>query len=168
MKRTKLIHRSLPDYTRGEERFNMISHIVGGGISIVMAVALPIPWVLFCMDLVKKDGIFILSFICLSFSVVCYTVFPFCFTRYNSRQRKADDVICSHRRLFVFLAYFAMEATSAAKSSSRFCKPSPFSKRVNSATLSEPPKDLATSATYFSTVRLPSFTKACCNKQLFS
>ena len=28
--RTKLNQRSLPDYTHGEEVFNMVSHIVGG------------------------------------------------------------------------------------------------------------------------------------------
>ena len=38
MTRTKLADRQLPDYTRGEERFNMISHIVGGGLGIVMLV----------------------------------------------------------------------------------------------------------------------------------
>ena len=32
IKRTKLKDRDLPDYTRGEERFNMISHIVGGAL----------------------------------------------------------------------------------------------------------------------------------------
>ena len=35
MERTNLAERTLPDYTRGEERFNMISHIVGGGMGIV-------------------------------------------------------------------------------------------------------------------------------------
>lgn len=35
MPRIKLANRILPDYTRGEERFNMISHIVGGGFGIV-------------------------------------------------------------------------------------------------------------------------------------
>ena len=34
MQRTALAARTLPDYTRGEERFNMISHIVGGGMGI--------------------------------------------------------------------------------------------------------------------------------------
>ena len=29
MTRTKLADRTLPDYTRGEEIFNMVSHIVG-------------------------------------------------------------------------------------------------------------------------------------------
>ncbi len=34
MKRTKLVNRTLPDYTRGEEIFNMVSHIVGGAIAV--------------------------------------------------------------------------------------------------------------------------------------
>jgi len=35
MKRTKLIDRLLPDYTNGEENFNMVSHIVGGGLGVI-------------------------------------------------------------------------------------------------------------------------------------
>ena len=35
MKRTKLSDRSLPDYTRGEEIMNMVTHIVGGAIGII-------------------------------------------------------------------------------------------------------------------------------------
>ena len=35
MKRTKLADRMLPDYTRGEEIMNMVTHIVGGAIGIV-------------------------------------------------------------------------------------------------------------------------------------
>ena len=31
MKRTKLDDRVLPEYTRGEEIFNMVTHIVGWG-----------------------------------------------------------------------------------------------------------------------------------------
>ena len=38
MQRTKLASRTLPDYTRAEERFNMISHIVGGGMGIAATV----------------------------------------------------------------------------------------------------------------------------------
>lgn len=38
IKRTPLAERKLPDYTRGEEIFNMVSHIVGGAIGIVAAV----------------------------------------------------------------------------------------------------------------------------------
>ena len=36
MKRTKLCDRALPDYTRGEEIFNMVSHIAGGGLGIII------------------------------------------------------------------------------------------------------------------------------------
>lgn len=38
MRRTKLIDRKLPDYTRGEEIFNMVSHIVGGGFGVLALV----------------------------------------------------------------------------------------------------------------------------------
>lgn len=38
MKRTKLSDRSLPDYTRGEEIFNMVTHIVGGAIGVAALV----------------------------------------------------------------------------------------------------------------------------------
>ena len=38
MKRTKLSDRLLPDYTRGEEIFNMVSHIAGGGLGIIALV----------------------------------------------------------------------------------------------------------------------------------
>ncbi len=38
MKRTKLIDRILPDYTSGEEVFNMVTHIIGGGLGIVYLV----------------------------------------------------------------------------------------------------------------------------------
>jgi len=33
--RTKLINRILPSYTKGEEIFNMVSHIAGGGLGVV-------------------------------------------------------------------------------------------------------------------------------------
>ena len=35
MTRTKLCDRILPDYTRGEEKFNMVSHIVGAAFGVV-------------------------------------------------------------------------------------------------------------------------------------
>ena len=35
--RTKLRERMLPDYTHGEEVFNMVSHIAGGGLGVIMA-----------------------------------------------------------------------------------------------------------------------------------
>ncbi len=38
-KRTKLCNRRLPDYTRGEEIMNMVTHIAGGGLGIIALVA---------------------------------------------------------------------------------------------------------------------------------
>ena len=38
MKRTKLDDRVLPEYTRGEEIFNMVTHIVGGVFGIAVLV----------------------------------------------------------------------------------------------------------------------------------
>lgn len=38
MKRTKLKDRQLPDYTKGEEIFNMVTHIVGGALGIAYLV----------------------------------------------------------------------------------------------------------------------------------
>lgn len=37
--RTKLVDRKLPAYTRGEEIFNMVSHIVGGGIGVLALIS---------------------------------------------------------------------------------------------------------------------------------
>ncbi len=38
MTRTRLCNRILPDYTRGEEIFNYVSHIVGGGFGVIALV----------------------------------------------------------------------------------------------------------------------------------
>ena len=38
MKRTKLVHRVLPDYTRDEERMNTITHILGGALGLAALV----------------------------------------------------------------------------------------------------------------------------------
>ena len=39
MKRTKLSDRKLPDYTRGEEIMNTVTHIVGGGFGVIALLA---------------------------------------------------------------------------------------------------------------------------------
>ncbi len=38
MKRTKLKERKLPEYTKGEEIFNMVTHIVGGAFGVIVTV----------------------------------------------------------------------------------------------------------------------------------
>lgn len=42
MRRTPLAQRALPDYTRGEEITNMVTHIVGGALGILALVLCPI------------------------------------------------------------------------------------------------------------------------------
>lgn len=42
MKRTPLAQRKLPDYTRGEEITNMVTHIVGGALGVLALVLCPI------------------------------------------------------------------------------------------------------------------------------
>ena len=64
--------------------------------------------------------------------------------------------------------YFAIEATSAAKSSCFFSMPSPFSKRTHLTSLISPPSSLATAAMCCSTETLFSLTKACCRRQFSS
>ncbi len=39
MQRTRLINRVLPDYTKGEEIFNMTTHIVGGGLGVIILIS---------------------------------------------------------------------------------------------------------------------------------
>ena len=39
MQRTKLSERTLPEYTKGEEIFNMVSHIVGGAFGVIALIA---------------------------------------------------------------------------------------------------------------------------------
>lgn len=46
MKRTKLDDRILPVYTKGEEIFNMVTHIVGGAMGIAALVLC----IIFCHD----------------------------------------------------------------------------------------------------------------------
>ena len=69
---------------------------------------------------------------------------------------------------FRIIAYLAMEATSAAKSSCFFSIPSPFSKRTHLASLISPPSSLATAAICCSTETLFSLTNACCRRQFSS
>ena len=69
MKRTKLIDRRLPDYTRGEEIFNMVSHIVGAGAGVIIC-ALCIIKAFFNHDAYQIVGSFIYGFS----MIILYTI----------------------------------------------------------------------------------------------
>lgn len=63
MKRTKLCDRALPAYSVGEETMNMVSHIIGGGFSVVFL----------CLSLYKtlsKGGTFLLCAIIYCVSMI--------------------------------------------------------------------------------------------------
>ncbi len=62
MKRTPLAERALPDYTRGEEICNMVTHIVGGALGILALVLCPVFGA-------RHNN---------AWGVVCGTVFAFC------------------------------------------------------------------------------------------
>ncbi len=64
MPRTKLKDRTMPIYTRGEEIFNMTSHIVGGGLGIIgMIICLAI-------SILHKDGYAIVGSIIYGISMI--------------------------------------------------------------------------------------------------
>ena len=64
MKRTKLKDRKLPDYTKGEEIMNMVSHIVGGSIGVASFVLCVI------FAAIHKDGYAIASAIVYGLSAI--------------------------------------------------------------------------------------------------
>lgn len=61
IKRTKLSDRVLPSYTRGEEIFNMVSHIVGGAVGVI-ATALCVVFAFIQWDAYKIVSSFIYGF----------------------------------------------------------------------------------------------------------
>ena len=75
-KRIKLQDRALPDYSRGEEVMNMVTHIVGGGLAILMA-ALCVLRALGVPLLVIGCGIYGGSMLCVyTFSSVYHGLYP--------------------------------------------------------------------------------------------
>lgn len=75
-KRIKLQDRALPDYSRGEEVMNMVTHIVGGGLAILMA-ALCVLRALGAPLLVIGCGIYGGSMLCVyTFSSVYHGLYP--------------------------------------------------------------------------------------------
>ncbi len=98
MKRTKLIDRHLPDYTRGEEIFNMVSHIVGGGAGIIIC-ALCIIKSFFNGDAYQIVGAFIYGFS----MIILYTISSVYHGLKSEMAKKVMQVI-DHCSVFILIS----------------------------------------------------------------
>ena len=98
MKRTKLIDRKLPDYTKGEEIFNMVSHIVGGGLGVIIF-ALCVIKSFLNGDAYQVVGSFIYGFS----MVVLYTMSSVYHGLKNSTAKKVMQII-DHCAVFILIA----------------------------------------------------------------
>ncbi|MBQ2237529.1 MAG: hemolysin III family protein [Clostridia bacterium] len=98
MKRTKLIDRILPDYTRGEEIFNMVSHIVGGGFGVI-ALATCVIRAFLNWDAYQIVGAFIYGFS----MVILYTVSSVYHGLIPPMAKKVMQVI-DHCSIFILIA----------------------------------------------------------------
>lgn len=98
MKRTKLIDRKLPDYTRGEEIFNMVSHITGGALGIVVC-ALCVIKSFINGDAYQVTGSFIYGFA----MVILYTVSSVYHGLTNETAKKVMQII-DHCSVFILIS----------------------------------------------------------------
>lgn len=98
MKRTKLKDRVLPDYTRGEEIFNMVSHIVGGAFGVV-ALAGCVIKAFFTGDAHKIVGAFIFGFS----MIILYTMSSVYHGLLPNTAKKVMQVI-DHCTIFILIA----------------------------------------------------------------
>ena len=99
MKRTKLNDRILPTYTKGEEIFNMVSHIVGGAIGIVILTLCVI------FAAIHKDGYALASGIVYGISLILlYTMSSIYHgLRADSKAKKVFQII-DHCSIFLLIA----------------------------------------------------------------
>jgi len=98
MKRTKLIDRRLPDYTRGEEIFNMVSHIAGGGLGVAICALCIIK------SFLNHDAYQITSSFIYGFSmVILYTMSSIYHGLVNETAKKVMQVI-DHCSVFILIS----------------------------------------------------------------
>ena len=99
MKRVKLGDRVLPVYTKGEEIFNMVSHIVGGAIGIVILTLCVI------FAAIHKDGYALASGIVYGISLILlYTMSSIYHgLRIDSKAKKVFQII-DHCSIFLLIA----------------------------------------------------------------
>lgn len=113
MKRTKLKDRKLPDYTRGEEIFNMVSHIVGGAFGIA-ALATTVVKAFICDGPYEIVGSFIYGFS----MVILYTMSSIYHGLKPETAKKVMQVI-DHCSVFILIAgtYTPIALSSLRKAS---------------------------------------------------
>ena len=98
MKRTPIDKRELPDYTRGEEIMNMVSHIVGGGIGVVVLIL----GILFAAR--KRDGWGIVSAVLYGLAMIwLYTMSSVYHGLRPSRAKKVMQVL-DHCTIYALIA----------------------------------------------------------------
>ena len=98
MERIKLKDRILPDYSRGEEIFNMVSHIVGGGFGII-ALTTCVVKAFFSFDAYKIVSAFIYGFS----MIILYTMSSVYHGLTNETAKKVMQVI-DHCTIFLLIA----------------------------------------------------------------
>lgn len=99
MKRTKLKDRNLPTYTRGEEIFNMVSHIVGGVMGITALVLCTI------FSCIHHSGYGIASSIVYGISIIVLFTFSSIYhgLRKDAKAKKVFQVL-DHCSIFILIA----------------------------------------------------------------
>ena len=98
MKRTKLKDRTLPKYTRGEELFNMISHIVGGSLGVIALILCII------FSAINGDAIKIVSSIIYGSSlIILYTMSSIYHGLHPNTAKKVLQVI-DHCTIYMLIA----------------------------------------------------------------
>ena len=99
MRRTKLNDRILPTYTRGEEIFNMTSHIVGGAFGVV-ALALCVTF-----SGIHRDGYAVVSSVIYGISIILlYTMSSIYHGLKPTRKAKKVFQILDHCSIFLLIA----------------------------------------------------------------
>lgn len=98
MKRTKLVDRKLPGYTKGEEIFNMVTHIIGGGFGVIALISCVVYAFLFS-DIYGIVGSFIYGFS----MVLLYTMSSIYHGLTHETAKKVFQII-DHCTIFILIA----------------------------------------------------------------
>ena len=99
MKRTKLKDRVLPTYTKGEEIFNMVSHIVGGALGVITTILAIV------IGVIHHNGYGIVSGIIFGISMIfLYTMSSIYHGLSPKKLSKKVMQIMDHCAIFVLIA----------------------------------------------------------------